>query len=193
MPTTKAYEMSQNSDNRFTCLYFHVDIAPFIAENFTELNISENSFLYDFLNGTRKMISQFNNPQKISPYMSDILTAYLKETGIFKNVPQALNDAVTYISSHISESISVNTLAQISGYNRKYFIRIFKNYFGVTPHAFIIKYKMKIAISCIENDMPCYQIADYLGFSEPKNFSRCFKNIYGVSPSNYKNIVNYII
>ena len=59
---------------------------------------------------------------------------------------------------------------------------------GQTPNEFIINMKMKKASFLLTNH-PEFNITDItyqLGFNSPKYFSKCFKNQFGVTPSEYR-------
>ncbi len=59
---------------------------------------------------------------------------------------------------------------------------------GQTPNDFIITIKMKKAMELLTNH-PELNISDVtytLGFSSPKYFSKCFKEQFGMSPSNFR-------
>ena len=47
--------------------------------------------------------------------------------------------------------------------------------------------KMQMARQLLNNsDLKTYEIAEKLGYDNPKNFTRAFRNYYGFSPRDFK-------
>jgi len=68
--------------------------------------------------------------------------------------------------------------------------RLFKQTFGMTPHAYFIRRKMELAKSLLLNThLPIKRIARDLSFSDEYYFSNVFKQKTGVSPRAFRNQV----
>lgn len=97
--------------------------------------------------------------------------------------------AVGYIRSHISEHFTVRDIAAHLGLNRSYFSRLFSSVCGVSPAAFINKYRLDIAWHTIRYaNLPIGQVAQSVGFEDPAYFTRCFARRYGHTPSQIRAI-----
>lgn len=104
-----------------------------------------------------------------------------------KLICQILN----YIDTNWCNKLSINDLENKFYYNRYYIMKLFKREIGVTIFDYVNNFKIyksinEIAIS--NNSM--ITIAINCGFNSLEYFSETFKNIVGVSPSNYKKILN---
>ena len=104
-----------------------------------------------------------------------------------KLICQILN----YIDTNWCNKLSINDLENRFYYNRYYIMKLFKIEIGVTIFDYVNNFKIyksinEIAIS--NNSM--ITIAINCGFNSLEYFSETFKNIVGVSPSNYKKILN---
>ena len=104
-----------------------------------------------------------------------------------KLICQILN----YIDTNWCNKLSINDLENRFYYNRYYIMKLFKREIGVTIFDYVNNLKIyksinEIAIS--NNSM--ITIAINCGFNSLEYFSETFKNIVGVSPSNYKKILN---
>lgn len=104
-----------------------------------------------------------------------------------KLICQILN----YIDTNWCNKLSINDLENRFYYNRYYIMKLFKREIGVTIFDYVNNFKIyksinEIAIS--NNSM--ITIAINCGFNSLEYFSETFKNIVGVSPSNYKKILN---
>ena len=59
---------------------------------------------------------------------------------------------------------------------------------GQTPNDFILTIRLKKAAYLLKNELflSIAEVADRTGFSSPRYFSRCFKEVYGISPLFYR-------
>lgn len=77
--------------------------------------------------------------------------------------------------------------AELNMGRSKLFIR-FKEVIGLTPNEFTLKLKLEEALRMLKEE-PQYNVSEisyYLGFTSSRYFSRCFKDLFGVSPQNYR-------
>jgi AraC-like DNA-binding protein len=88
------------------------------------------------------------------------------------------------------EGLRIGALCRQFAASETLLTRAFKQQFGITIHAFIIKEKMTLAKSMLsENLLPVKEIAYVLGYSELSNFSRDFSRCFSVSPNAYRRSV----
>ena len=68
---------------------------------------------------------------------------------------------------------------------RRVFFSKMKIITGQTPNDFILSVKFKIAAKMLKNDLNknVSEISDELGFSSAKYFGKCFKEQFGISPT----------
>lgn len=97
-----------------------------------------------------------------------------------------IRPALDYLYEHFSEECSISYLAKMVHLHPFYFTRIFKHAIGVTPHLFLRKLRIQKAKALILNtDLSFTQIAEYVGFNSIHHFSRTFKQLEGLTPSQY--------
>jgi transcriptional regulator GlxA family with amidase domain len=59
---------------------------------------------------------------------------------------------------------------------------------GITPNEFLRNVRLKHAASLLEQtDMPVNQISLIVGFQTARYFSQCFRQMFGVTPTEYRN------
>ncbi len=127
----------------------------------------------------------------IKNFMSEIFENYCDINYISKRDNQyynIINKARQFIMKNIDKDISLDRLSGYLGYSKSYVIRIFKNVYGQTPHAFIVNQKInraKMLIS-MEERKTLGEIAKETGFYDQSHFTKNFKKIYGVNPKEYK-------
>lgn len=104
-----------------------------------------------------------------------------------KLICQILN----YIDTNWCNKLSINDLENKFYYNRYYIMKLFKREIGVTIFDYINNFKIHKSINEIAiSNNSMITIAINCGFNSLEYFSETFKNIVGVSPSNYKKILN---
>ena len=83
---------------------------------------------------------------------------------------------------------SNKALADMLGVSVKTAENKFKAQFGVTIHRYILSFKVEQAISYLKNfpEMQIKEIAYNLGFYDEYHFSKQFKNLTGLSPTEYR-------
>lgn len=99
-----------------------------------------------------------------------------------------LDKALNAVNENISESdFDVNALAAAMNMSRSTLTRKLKTITGQTPLEFIRGIKMNKACKMlIEKDRNIGEIATYLGYYDRKYFTSCFKDVYGMTPSEYQ-------
>lgn len=95
---------------------------------------------------------------------------------------------VNYIKDHIADSnISVNQLADNIGVSKSGLNRKMKKITGITPKDFIIHARMRKAGQLLKTtDLPIKDIAYDCGFADQNYFGKSFRNIYNMSPTEYR-------
>jgi AraC-like DNA-binding protein len=101
--------------------------------------------------------------------------------------PRALQRVREYIEEHLSESIELETLADIAGLSKWHFARAFKESVGTPPHFYLVQRRLERAQQLLaETDLPLAQIALKIGFSDQSHFSRRFRTVLGLTPRSFR-------
>jgi len=110
-----------------------------------------------------------------------------KEMKVTSADEKLLTDLVEVIEKHISDpDFTVEALANILGLSSVHLYRKLKSISGMTPNKFIRTYRLKSATQLLkQNKLRIIEVAYLVGFSDPKYFRKCFKNEYGMNPSEY--------
>lgn len=96
---------------------------------------------------------------------------------------------IAFVEENIGNSdADVGMMAEACAVSRSGLQRKVKQLMGITPIDFIREARLKRAGQLLsQGSLPVSDVAFRCGFSDPKYFSRCFKQTFGVSPSDYKN------
>lgn len=105
-----------------------------------------------------------------------------------ENQKQIYFDIMDYIKTNISRNIKISEIAATFGYNEKYISHRFAQICGIPLKQYILKTKMDTAsFMLIDTNRPITEIAKEVGFGDSHNFSRTYKKLTGLSPSEYRN------
>ena len=92
-----------------------------------------------------------------------------------------------YIDAHLDETMTIENLADVAGLSAFHFARMFHQSFGMTPHNYLKEKKIDLAKSLLSDpDIPLIDIAVASGYCSPSHFSRQFKSVTRLTPSQYR-------
>lgn len=96
-------------------------------------------------------------------------------------------ETISFIEQYYNQNITVLDMAKRCSLDRSYFGKIFKEVVGQSPQEFLIQYRMaKAAEALTITDRPIGDIGVSVGYQNLLHFSRAFKNVYGISPREYR-------
>ncbi len=99
-----------------------------------------------------------------------------------------IKEAINYIEQNFQNNISIEDIAAVCGINRSYFGKIFRNSIGRSPQEFLMNYRMVKATELLKlTSLSIADISSAVGYENQLHFSRAFKNIYGISPREWRN------
>jgi AraC-like DNA-binding protein len=92
-----------------------------------------------------------------------------------------------YIKENLAEKISVDDLSAQAYMSKPNFYRAFKQEFGLSPIDYIIKERMRLAKRCLKNPaLSITEICFKAGFSNLAYFTRMFRQLEGMTPTDYR-------
>ena len=97
-------------------------------------------------------------------------------------------EALSFIEQNFQNDITVEEIAACCGLNRSYFGKIFHEVLGKSPQEFLISYRMTKATELLKlTSLSIAEVGSAVGYSNQLHFSRAFKKIYGISPTQWSN------
>ena len=100
---------------------------------------------------------------------------------------EAIEQSLTFIEEHLTEEIYTEELANIVGLSHFYFQRLFKRLVNKPVQEYV---KLRRLAKVIENrgdsEQRILDVALDYGFSSHANFTRAFKETYGITPEDYR-------
>ncbi|MGD9961197.1 helix-turn-helix domain-containing protein [Nocardioides sp.] len=100
---------------------------------------------------------------------------------------ETLGPLLTWITEHLSEDLSVETLAKRSHMSARTFARRFRAETGVTPHSWVTSQRVLVAEELLERTQHSVDwIAAEVGFGNAAGLRHHFARSRGVSPQEYR-------
>jgi len=137
---------------------------------------------------------------KIEIKLIEVLSYLIKNyTGSVRNYDDSfdnkrvIRDTVDYIQDTKALNLSLDELANNVNLSKYHFLRVFKNNLGITPHNYIVAYKIQRAKDLILNGDSLSDVSLEVGFSDQSHFIKNFKKIYGYTPKKLVDNSNIIL
>lgn len=196
MPIMNGNEMCSKLKKEFdTC---HIPIVLLTAQSTVEQNIEGlKSGADDFISkpfNVKLLIMRCNN---LLTSRKKLLEKYSKQIDITpqqlttNNLDQKfIEKAVSIIENNARyNKIDVDFLCSEMAIGRRVFFNKMKSVTGQTPNDFIQTVKFRIAAQMLKNNLELNvsEISDSIGFSSSKYFGKCFREQFGISPSQMRN------
>ena len=104
------------------------------------------------------------------------------------NLPAPVFSALCYMTSHVTDSVSLEDVAKSAGMSKYHFCRIFKKYTGVTPMHALSSIRIERAKLLLESaDQTISTVAVESGFGDIGSFIRHFKKVTGNTATDFRN------
>jgi AraC-like DNA-binding protein len=97
--------------------------------------------------------------------------------------------AIDYIQFNYNKKIKITDIADHIGIDSKYLCSLFKSTLAVSPYQYLLNIRFNKASELLKNEN--FSIADIsrsVGYEDPLLFSKMFKKIKGMSPSEYRKL-----
>ena len=195
MPQMSGVEMcSKLKSNLETC---HIPVVLLTARTAIEYSIEGfRTGADDYLTkpfDTRLLIARCNN---LVNNRKQLQAKFSKQVDSDVNViatnsldQKFLSKSVEIVEKSLDDSdFDVNRFAQEMMMGRTAFFQKLKGITGQTPNEFItnIRLKKSLIILSEEPDMSISDIVYKLGFTSPSYFTKCFREVFGVTPAKYR-------
>lgn len=82
--------------------------------------------------------------------------------------------------------MSLAELAELSGVSRFQLLRGFAREVGITPHAYLVQRRVRLARQLLAKGQTPVQAAMQAGFADQSHMTRSFVRQIGVTPSRYQ-------
>ena len=93
----------------------------------------------------------------------------------------------SYIAQNLGRQLSLSSLAEIADMSPNYFIALFRQSIGMTPHRYVTQQRLEYARKLLaQTEVPLLEIAQRCGFQDQSQFTTIFRRYNGVTPGQYR-------
>ena len=137
--------------------------------------------------------SDYIRDMRINESLSALLTLLMEqswhpESKTVSRKRLELVEIKNYLDEHYTERIVLDDLAERYYINKYYLTKIFKETYGSTINGYIIAKRITRAKQLLRfTDMTVDEIGNAVGMGDANYFSRTFRKVEGISPSEYRN------
>ena len=100
-----------------------------------------------------------------------------------------ITELINYIDANIAGDLSLERLAEHVNFSAFHLSRMFKRYTGTTLNKYIITKRIDKAKLSLKSQVPITTVSKEVGFNNYNHFYRTFKNVTGINPAKYKEIM----
>lgn len=171
-----------------------------LSENNPVSHVDDTSPYVDAINGILDACQlTFSNEFKREAYLyslaaklGDDLHKYASDSPEYEYSYQTyVNHALDYIENNYFENIRISQIADYIGINRSYLTTCFKKVMDMSPHEYLIDYRIKQAkILLADTSFSINDIASLVGYNDSLSFSKIFKSQTGLSPKKYRESIS---
>ena len=112
-------------------------------------------------------------------------SATAKEAPESYRIDQKIEEILRYISDHLQEDLSVESISKKFFLSRYYLMRRFKDVTGYTLHQYIRQKRILRAGELLRAGTPVMKAAEQVGYTEYSTFLRAFQSTFHVSPRDF--------
>jgi len=152
-------------------------------------NVSNPEYYRELFSKMRKMSgTSVPSTSKMKSWfyesISSLCEAYRSKSKASKEF-KLIEQGIKYLETDRKLDKSVADIAEMCAVSENYFRRLFKARYGVTPKQYILSLRISMAKELLSSGGSVSSVAEKCGFSGVYQFSRCFREITGISPSEY--------
>jgi AraC-like DNA-binding protein len=181
-----------NTDAELICAVFSKDYIPLFFHAIGEKGLNPTPIpaeeLEPILNDFHKLDNK--NTIRISGYLNLISAKVMEKSNLISTRPTdsvLYQKVITYLSTHFREDITLKRVAKHFGYNEKYLSHALHTLTGMPFGKLLSFYRVEYAKEMLNcNELSISEIATESGFSALNSFNRNFKELTGMTPSQYK-------
>lgn len=101
----------------------------------------------------------------------------------------AVRKAKDYLQEHFADDVTLDELALHAGLSPFHLLRVFEKEVGLTPHVFLTQTRMERGRGLLAGSLRLADVAQAVGCADQSHFTRLFKRQYGLTPGNYRKIL----
>ncbi|WP_312862121.1 AraC family transcriptional regulator [Rhizobium sp. P32RR-XVIII] len=100
----------------------------------------------------------------------------------------AMQPVIDHIHANLEQPLPVSELASIVGLSRAHFSRSFAESEGLPPAEYVLQQRLQRATKLLTKAdfLPVKEVSIMCGFDDPNYFSKVFRRVYGITPTEFR-------
>lgn len=157
-------------------LEFGADLSQVLGDSFSPFSIMK----YDTIDDIQRELSAL-----VSNSVDFILG---KHHIVTRNYVEKARDFI--LENYMNPGLSLKLISESVHVSSGYFSQLFKQVMGESCTEYLTKTRIDTAKKLLKKTtLKTYEIAEKVGFNDPQYFSTCFKKTIGVSPTEYRDMI----
>lgn len=203
LPAHRLHEYRSDPDRPWTIYWLHIagrkteSIYRLLTEDDTRnvIDIGEDAEVVSLFEEVFQMLRQSYGPDHL--LLASLCAGRLVARMILlhRQHPQVLNTrqridtTIRYMQQRLAARVSVPELSRLANLSRSHYAAAFKQQTGYAVIDYFLRLKMQRAAWLLDTtDRSVKAVAGELGFDDPLYFSRQFRRVYNVPPTEYRAI-----
>ena len=177
-------------------------VLPFIQKYFNDETLSKSTIesiqnnydtilqIIGWLSNQKQDFSTFERSEQLRLYLISCILHMIDARVSLIRSCDIVEIAKKYVQDQLLNEINMAVIANHCNVSYTYFSKVFKESTGVNFQDYVTMKRMEYAKEALNGiNVKIYDVAVALGYSNPKNFTRVFKNYYGLSPKEYQKMM----
>ena len=120
-------------------------------------------------------------------YINQYSTAAAGDSHSLQLSYSRLKNALYYVQNFYDREISIHTAAEQCGFSESHFMKLFREFTGMSFNAYLVNYRLDLAAKQLsETNFKVIDIAENCGFHNQPYFTRAFRKKYQKTPLAYR-------
>ena len=145
---------------------------------------------YEFISDTRSSyLYNYSNLEEVNKYIYQLMDKLYDKvrSSIKASEKSNIYKIKEYIDTNYYKDIKLTTFSEMFYLSKEYLSKLFKNEFGASIYEYLLKVRMEMAKKMLsDSNIKIQTICESIGYNDANYFSKAFKNLYAVSPSEYR-------
>jgi AraC-like DNA-binding protein len=103
-----------------------------------------------------------------------------------QTTPAPIAKALQRLDDEPAASVTLAEIASLAGMSRFQVLRAFSRHLGMTPHAYLVQRRVRLARVLLRAGGTPVEAAVEAGFSDQSHMTRAFSRCYGVTPARFR-------
>ena len=159
--------------------------------NVLKNNQTDEKMLQQMEEDFQKTLDFYTELEEMTYRFSDLIQQYfgrvIDERKRRNQLP--IRMAKQYVQENYSRQVSLEDVAAASNLSSAYLSTMFKKEMGINFSDFLISCRMEAAKKLLKNtDLPISEVAEKVGYTDSRYFSKTFNKVVGLKPSAYRKL-----